>query len=415
MHEPKPVTKGGLSWGVTGSRREIARRRKYPTVEDLRAGARRRVPAFGFEYVDCGEGSDRGVQRNREALAAIELVPRYGGAQVEPDTGVTLFGRAYAAPFGVAPMGLPGLMWPGAELHLARAAQRARIPYTAGTVGGVAMERLAAIAPDVVWFQLYRLPENDHAVGLDLVRRAQACGAHVLVLTLDVPARSKRPRELRNGLIVPFRLSARTVYEAATSPAWLAALLRHGQPTFANLAPYAGAGARRGEIAGFTRREVRGGFTWEEVRRYRDAWRGPLAVKGILHPDDARQAVAAGVDGIEVSNHGGRQLDGAPPAIDVLPAIVAAVGEKATVLYDGGIRCGLDAVRALALGAAGTLVGRPFLFALGALGEEGADYVTALLLEEVRLAMRQLGVADVAAIRSLARRHPGAMRFPQPR
>jgi L-lactate dehydrogenase (cytochrome) len=416
MHEPKAVgasapQKGGLAWGVTGSAREIARRRQFPTVEDLRQHARKRVPRFGFEYVDGGAGLDRGVARNAAALDAIELVARYGVEQVDPPLDVTLFGRSYAAPLGIAPMGLPALMWPGAELHLARAAQRARIPYTAGTVGGVALERLGELAPDVLWFQLYRLPGNDHAVAIDLVRRAQGAGAHVLVLTLDVPARTKRPRELRNGLLVPFKLSPRMVYEALTSPAWLMALLRHGQPTFANLAKYAGANASAGEIAGFTQREVRGAFTWDEVKRFRDLWRGPLVVKGILHPADAIKAVSLGVDGIQVSNHGGRQLEAAPPSIDVLPAIAAAVGGKAALLFDGGVRSGLDVVRALALGATAAIAGRAFLYALGALGKEGPAYVIELLSEEIRTSLRQLGVLSLDGARALAIRHPGAMHF----
>ncbi len=402
--------KGGLAWGVAGSAREIARRRKFPTVDDMRRTAQRRVPGFGFEYVDGGAGLDRGVLRNAQALDAVEIVARYGVEQMDPPIEVMLFGRKYSAPLGVAPMGLPGLIWPGAEIHLAHAAQRARIPYTAATVGGVALERLGALAPDVLWFQLYRLPGNDHAAGFDLVRRARDAGAHVLVLTLDVPARMKRPRELRNGLLVPFKLSARMVYEAATSPGWLMALMRHGQPTFANLAKYAENNAR-GEIAGFTQREVRGAFTWEEVARLRDAWDGPLTVKGILHPGDAEKAVSLGVDGIQVSNHGGRQLEGAPPSIDVLPAVAAAAGSKATILFDGGVRSGLDVVRALALGASAALAGRAFLYSLGALGEEGPAYLIEMLSEEIRSTLRQLGAVSLDAARMLTVRHPGAMGF----
>lgn len=233
----------------------------------------------------------------------------------------------------------------------------------------------------------------------------------MLVLTLDVPARMKRPRELRNGLVVPFKLSARMIYEAATSPGWLLALMRHGQPTFANLAQYAGEGASAGTVAGFTQREVRGAFTWEEVARLRDAWGGPLVVKGILHPGDAEKAVSLGIDGIQVSNHGGRQLEGAPPSINVLPAVAAAAGGKATILFDGGVRSGLDVVRALALGARAALAGRAFLYALGAIGEEGPDYLIDMLSEEIRASLRQLGASSPDAARTLAVRHQGAMRF----
>ena len=411
MHDRTPVTQGGLAWGVSGSAREIRLRRRFPTTADLRRHARRRVPRFAFEYVDGGVGLDACVERNAKALDAVELVPRYGMADEMPSTEVMLFGRSYAAPIGIAPMGLPGLMWPGAEIQLARAAQRSRIPYTAGTVGGVSIERLAEIAPDVLWFQLYRLPADDHAAGFDLVRRAQLAGAHVLVLTLDVPARSKRPRELRHGLLVPFRPSTSTIYDILTSPAWLLALLRHGQPTFANLAKYSGRNPTKNEVAAFTQREVRGAFSWDEVARYRERWQGPLVVKGILHPQDAAKALSLGIDGIQVSNHGGRQLEAAPASIDVLPAIAAATAGKATILFDSGIRSGLDVVRALAAGAHAALAGRAFLYGVGAIGDAGADYVTGLLIEEISVALRQLGLAAAADAHTLVVRHRGAMSF----
>ena len=411
MHDRTPVTKGGIVWGVSGSAREIRLRRRFPTVADLRRHARRRVPRFAFEYVDGGVGLDTCVERNAAAFDAVELVPRYGVADDTPSTAVTLFGRSYAAPIGVAPMGLPNLMWPGAEIQLARAAQRARIPYTVGTVGGVTLEQLAEIAPDVLWFQLYRLPADDHAIGFDLVRRAQNAGAHVLVLTLDVPERSKRPRELRHGLVVPFRPTAHTIYDVMTSPAWLLALLRHGQPTFANLAKYSGQNPTKRDVAGFTQRALRGAFSWDEVARYRERWQGPLVVKGIMHPQDAEKALSLGVDGIQVSNHGGRQLEEAPASIDVLPAIAAATGGKVTILLDSGIRSGLDVVRALAVGAHATFAGRAFLYGVGAIGDAGADYVTDLLVEEIRVATRQLGLAAAADARTLTVRHRNAMSF----
>ena len=391
--------------------RTASLRKRYPTIEDLRRAARRRVPRFGFDYVDGGAGLDLGVARNGAALDAIELVPRYGIDGDDIATEVTLFGRRYALPIGIAPMGLPGLLWPGAEEHLARAAQAARIPYTAGTVGGVAVERLGKLAPDVLWFQLYRLPADDHKVGFDLIRRAYDSGAHVLVLTLDVPTRVKRRRELLNGLVIPFRPSWRTYAGAALSPAWLMAMAKYGQPYFANFTPYAGTNPTPATIAAFGQREIRSAFSWDEVSRYRERWKGKLVVKGVLHPLDAEKAVSAGVDGIQVSNHGGRQLEGAPAAIDVLPAIAAQVGMRATLLMDSGIRSGLDVVRAITLGAASTLAGRAFLYALGAIGAEGAEYAISLLTEELRASLRQLGCRSLAEARSVVRRHPGAVQF----
>jgi L-lactate dehydrogenase (cytochrome) len=380
-------------------------------VEDLRRRARRRGPRFGFVYVDGGAGCDGNVRRNVTALEAVEMVPRYGNDVESVSTEVELFGRRYAAPVGIAPMGLPSLIWPGAERHLAEAAQRTNIPYLLSTVAGLSIERAADAAPDVFWFQLYRVPGNDHAVGVDLVRRANAAGAQALVVTVDVPARSKRPRELRNGLVVPFRLTARTVASIATSPLWLLALMKNGSPHFANFIPYVGAARSGGEVAGYVQREVRGGFTWQEMLRIRDLWPRALVIKGVMHPADARQAVSVGVDGLIVSNHGGRQLEAAPAAIDALPAIAAEVGQRARVMMDSGIRCGLDAVRAVALGAAATFAGRPFAYGLGALGEEGAQYVADLFKEETEAALRQLGVRSLSEAKMLAIRHPGALQF----
>jgi (S)-mandelate dehydrogenase len=411
MHDRTPVKTAPTGWGVSGHSREAQLRRRFPTVEDLRKAAERRIPSLGYETVAGGAGQNLGVKRNADALDAIEMVPRTGADKGPVATEVTLFGRHYAAPIGIAPMGLQSVFWPGAERHLARAAQRARIPYTAGVVSGIALEEAAQLAPDVAWFQLYRLARDDHKAGFDLVRRARDAGVHVLVMTVDTPGRAKRPGELRNGLTLPFRPTLRTILEAAVSPHWLAALRSNGQPSFPCLAPYCGDNPSKADIAWFAQREVGGAFTFEELKRYRDAWKGPMVIKGVMHPADAEKAIAIGLDGVQVSNHGGRQMEAAPAAIDVLPAIVRAIGHKATVLFDSGVRSGLDAVRAVALGAQAALAGRAFLYGVGAAGVDGADYVTGMLVEEISVAMRQLGTPDVAALRALAIRHPGAWQF----
>jgi L-lactate dehydrogenase (cytochrome) len=398
-------------WGVAGTSRQAKLRRRFPTVEDLRRASERRVPSIGYETVAGGVGDYLAVARNAEALDRIEIVPRVGDDRGPVATDVELFGRRYAAPLGMAPMGLQSVFWPGAERLLARAAQRTRIPYVAGTVAGVSLEELARLAPDVVWFQLYRLPRDDHRVSFDLLRRAREAGVHALLMTVDTPGRAKRPGELRNGLTLPFRPTLKTIFQAATSPAWLAALARNGQPSFPCLAPYCGSKASSAEIALFAQSEVSGAFTFEELKRYRDAWKGPLVIKGVMHPADAEKAVAIGLDGVLVSNHGGRQLEAAPAAIDVLPAIARAVGSRATVLYDGAIRSGLDVVRAVALGADVALAGRSFLYGVGAIGRDGADYVSDLLIEEVSVALRQLGVHEYDALRALAVRHASAFQF----
>jgi (S)-mandelate dehydrogenase len=394
---------------ASANARGFERRRRFPTVFYLRQHAQRRIPKFGFDATDGGAGTDGGIARNAAALDAIELMPRYGVEDGSCHMEVELFGRRYAAPFGVAPIGMPGVVWPGAEKYLAKAAQRARIPYTAGTVASSTVEELAELAGDMLWFQLYRIAQDDHRYGFDLVRRAQAAGAHVLVVTMDVPLRTKRPREQHRGLVLPFRLDARIIWDLITHPVWLTAYREHGLARFANYRPYVDNPTPE-RLTAFSQRtdQVGGGsFSWDEIARYRDLWRGPLVVKGIMHPADAAKAVALGVDGIQVSNHGGRQVEGLPASIDVLPAIVAEVGERATVLFDSGVRSGLDVVRALALGAKAAFAGKTFLYSLGAIGGEGPDYVIELLKEEVRDTMRQVGINSIAQVRSIGVRHPG--------
>ncbi|TWA70212.1 L-lactate dehydrogenase (cytochrome) [Azospirillum brasilense] len=391
---PAGAAKPAGGWGTGGLSTQAARlRRRFPTVADLAAQARRRTPRFAYDFVSGGVNDDLGLARNRRALDAIEIVPRYGLDVRSVTTETTLFGRGYALPVGVAPMGLAGLLWPDADESIARAAQRARIPYVMSTVANTSIERIAAIAPDVFWYQLYNVPENDHAVSLDLIRRAQAAGAHALVLTMDVPVRSKRVRDVRNGLVVPFRPTLRTAWDVARAPGWALAMLRKGQPRFHNFEAYLGPDASTADLASFVFQKMTGPLTWESVARFRDAWTGPLIVKGILHPDDAETAVALGADGILVSNHGGRQFDAAPATASALPAIVERVGGRATVLVDGSISSGLDLLRVLGRGAVSAFAGRAFLMAYAAAGEDGVDHVVRLFTEELRVALAQSGAA----------------------
>jgi L-lactate dehydrogenase (cytochrome) len=393
--------------------RFAALQRRFPTIAYLREHARHHAPHFAFEYMDGGAGADRGIARNWAALDAVELVPRYGMLTSLPPIDVELFGRAYSAPFGVAPMGGPSIVRPGADLLLAKAAQRARVPYVLGLVGGATIEQIAAIAPDVFWFQLYRCAKNDHAIGFDLVRRAAAAGVHVLILTLDVPVRTTRSREVAVGLggAGRFRPGPRMLWDMLLAPSWVQAMRRYGQPRFANMMPYAGPNANLNDVIRFARSEIGGAFSWDEVARYRERWKGPLVVKGILHPFDAEQAVRLGVDGIIVSNHGGRQVEALPAAIDCLPAVARAVGKRATVLMDSGIRSGTDVVRALALGASAAFAGKAFLWGIGALGADGPGHVIDLLSDETQAALGQIGAHRPNEAGNVVVRHPGALHF----
>ncbi len=385
-------------------------RQRFPTIDDLRRRARWRVPRFAFDFVDGGANDEVCVARNIAAFRSIELLPHYCVDPKGLSTEVELFGRRYAAPIGIAPMGSPGLMWPGAEEYLARGAQQARIPYVLATPANASIEQIAALAPDVFWFQLYRFPYNDHAITFDLVRRADEAGAHVLVPTVDSAGKSKRPRDIRNGVAVPFPITPKTVLQVVSSPAWAVSLLRHGMPRTENLVPYS---AKATQVSTARTMQLRSGgsHTWEELERLRERWKRAFVVKGILHPEDAERAVALGADGIIVSNHGGRHFDGAPASVDVLPAIVAAVGTRATVMLDSGIRGGLDVVRALALGAKAGFTGRPFVYGLAALGPVGGAHVIDLFLDEIRTEFTHVGVRSVAEAASIKARHAAAWRL----
>ena len=244
------------------------------------------------------------------------------------------------------------------------------------------------------------------------MRRAEAAGAHALVVTIDTPVRAKRPQDWRNGLSVPFKPNLRTIVDVATSPLWALEVWRQGVPCSANFIPYTGKpNPTEGEVASCVQRELRGGFAWETIERVRKLWPRALIVKGIIHPDDAMRALALGADGIVVSNHGGRTLDAAPPSIDMLPAIVERIDGKLTVMLDSGIRTGLDVVRALALGAKLVLTGRPFLFGVAALGPGGGTHVLEFFAEEIRGALGQVGARNVAAARDTTVLHPGAIKL----
>ncbi|HLI22181.1 MAG TPA: alpha-hydroxy acid oxidase [Stellaceae bacterium] len=386
-------------------------KRRFPTSADLRAYAKKRLPNFAYEYCDGGAGGfDTGIARNNNAFDAIEMVPRYGKVVSPPPTTCELFGRRYSAPIGMAPVGGPGTVYPGAETFLAKACQAAGVPYTLGVLSGISVEEAAKLAPDVLWFQLYRFARNEHAIGFDLVKRAAAAGVHVLMLTMDTPIRTTRTREVKSGIVTPFRLTNRLRLDALSSPHWTRALMRNGIPRFVNFLPYMGGDTSIEAGTAFQQREGGGAFQWDEVARYRDKWKKPLVVKGVLHPEDAEKAAALGLDGIVVSNHGGRQIDALPAPIDTLPAIASAVGKRMTIIYDSGVRTGVDVARAIALGADGALAGKAFLWSLGALGGKGPGHLIRIFIDELSSTLGQLGCPTVRELRNVPVRHPGAYR-----
>ena len=412
MDAQKPAEVEHRRRGGTGAEGLPPLHRRFPTIADLRKRARRRVPRFAFDFVDGGCGENEVRDGNRVAFDAIKMVPRYGLGSGAVSTEVELFGRRYAAPIGISPMGMGGLLWPKAERYLATASQAMSTPYILSTPASASIEEIAKIAPDVFWFQLYGSPGNDNAITFDMVRRAEEAGAHALVVTIDTPVRAKRPQDWRNNLAVPFKPNLKTVIDVVTSPLWAMEVLKQGTPCPENFRAYAGPQASNADVSATSSRSLKGGFAWETIERVRKLWPRPLIIKGIINPDDAMRAVGLGADGIIVSNHGGRTFDAAPPSIDMLPAVTDRVGDRVTVLLDSGVRTGLDVVRALALGARCVFTGRPFLYGVAAIGPGGGKHVLEFFSEEIRMAMGQVGARNLAALRQTTVLHPGALKAP---
>lgn len=367
-------------------------------AHDWRAEARRSLPRFVFDYIDGAADDGLCLRRNRADLDACTLQPRVLRDTSALDTGVELFGRRWAMPVGIAPTGLNGLIRPDGDRAIARAAAGAGIAFALSTASNTRLEDVRAVAPDSAqWMQLYVMHRE---MAERVVRRAQTARYEALVLTVDVPVSGNRELDLRNGFRLPFQPTARLALDVARHPGWALRLACHGAPDFANLRPDEGEAASPALQAGLLARAMDRSLAWEQLRWLRELWRGPLLLKGILHADDARRALDHGVDGLIVSNHGGRQLDAAPSAIASLPSVVVAVGERIPVLMDSGIRRGADVAKALALGARAALVGRPILYALASSGQLGVETWLRTLREDLVRTMVLLGARSVDELRS---------------
>lgn len=367
------------------------------TIDDWRTLARQRLPRILFDYLDGGAGTEAGLRRNREAFDKLPLLPDRLRDVAARRIDIELLGRRIAAPLVIAPMGLNGLLWPQGDVVLARAAARAGIPFTLSTASNAALEQVAEAAGGNLWFQLYVLDRN---LADRLVARALAAGYQTLVLTVDVPVNGRRERDLRNGFALPFRRTPRLVLDVLRHPRWALDAARHGIPGMGNLV--ADAEADPAAQAALLARRMDASFDWDDLARLREAWPHRLVVKGLLHAEDARRCLAHGADGVVLSNHGGRQLEDLPSALDALPATVAAT--EAPVLADGGVRRGADVIKALALGARAVLLGRAMLYGLAAAGEEGATAVLNMILEDID---RTLALIGCPSVRELEPRHVG--------
>lgn len=362
---------------------------RFPALSDLRQRARRRIPHFAWEYLDSATGTESVRHLNRSALDGVRMVPAALDGDFSPDLTTELLGQRHSAPFGIAPIGMSGLIWPGAEAALARLGARQGIPYTLSTVATRLPEEIGPLAGDRGWFQLY--PPRDPGIRADLLRRARAAGFGVLVLTVDVPAPSRRERQLRADLAFPPKKTPRMLMQTALRPEWALRTLQAGVPRLRLMEEYKrldGNAPSTGH-AGYL---LRVNPDWAYVATLREAWQGPFILKGILRPDDALRAREAGVDAVWVSNHGGRQFDGAPATADTLPEIRAVLGAGFPVIADGGVESGLDILRMLALGADFVMLGRAWHYALAALGPRGAAHLDHILRDDLIANMMQLGL-----------------------
>ena len=367
-------------------------------IADLNDLARRRLPRGIYEYVERGTEDEIGLAANRAAFAAARLLPRVARDVSRIDKRTTLFGREIAMPMVVAPTGSAGLLWHNGDVGLARAAAAARIPFTISSASTMNIEEIA-VAGGNLWFQLYLW--EDRALSHAAMARAHAAGCEVMMLTLDLPVPPNREFNLRNGFGTPFRIGPRNVADILLHPRWLAAvigryMLSGALPRQANLPAELRNSVTRSAVVGAAFRGDN--ISWEEVRSLRARWPGQFLVKGVLRPDDARHAIELGCDGVIVSNHGGRSLDGSLPSFEALPRIVDAIGDRATVLVDGGVRRGSDIVRALAAGAKAVMVGRAPLYGLAVAGEPGVTHALRLLAQELRTTMALVGARDVSEI-----------------
>ncbi|HEX6298520.1 MAG TPA: alpha-hydroxy acid oxidase [Burkholderiales bacterium] len=364
-------------------------------IEDLRLLARKRLPRAIFDFFDGGAEDEVTLRGNRAAFERVRLLPKVLVDVAEIDTKVPLFEKQMNLPLAIGPTGGIGAGRPGADLMLARAAKAYGIPFTLATPATASIEKAAEVGGRL-WFQLYVV--RDREFREKLVSRAWSSGYEALLVTVDLPVSGKRERDPKNGFLTPYRPNWRNSHDVLGKPGWLLDILRHGLPQMENFEGYKFSSTKVTDIATAVGREMDAGFDWEELKRLRDRWPGKLLLKGVERADDAQRAAAMGCDGVVVSNHGGRQLDGAAPTLEALPDVVRASSGKLTILLDGGIRRGVDIVKARALGAQAVLCGRATLFGVMAGGEPGARRALEILSSELERSMRLCGARSVAEI-----------------
>jgi L-lactate dehydrogenase (cytochrome) len=362
-------------------------------IEDLRELAKKRVARAIFDYVDRGSYSEATLAANRADLESLWLRQRVGVDVDRRSTRATMVGHEVAMPVALAPVGLTGLNWADGEILAARAAARFGVPFTLSTMSICSIEDVAEGTGKPFWFQLYVM--RDRGFAASLIERARAARCSALVLTLDLQVQGQRHRDLKNGLAVPPRLTWGTVFDVLRKPSWALNVLRGKRKSFGNLEGRIPEGRSLTTLSQWIAGQFDPTLSWKDVEWVKQLWGGKLVLKGILDPEDAKIAAGLGVDAVVVSNHGGRQLDGAVSSIRALPEIVDVIGDKTEVWFDGGIRSGQDVLKALALGAHATLVGRAFAYGLGAMGEAGVTRALEIIRAELDVSMALCGVRDV--------------------
>ena len=361
---------------------------RYPSIEDLRAKAKKRIPKFAFEYLDGGCNEDISLYKNTDELRKVEMKPRYlvpfQGANLKTE----LFGHQYDAPFGISPIGLQGLMWPKSPEILAKAAFEHNIPFILSTVTTASIETIAKITEGQAWFQLYH-PAEDKVTD-DLIKRIGAVDFPVLVILSDVPSFGYRPRDIRNGLSMPPRMTFQNIIRVMKRPEWALRTLINGQPNFEVLKPYMPKNLNLKQLGKFMNATFEGKLNEEKVMKLRDMWKGKLVIKGVESEADVETAIRLGLDGIIISNHGGRQVDMGQATITSLQTIVPKYKDQIKIMMDSGIRGGADISRALSSGADFTFLGRSFMYGVSALGKKGGDHTVSILKAQLTQVMEQM-------------------------
>lgn len=368
--------------------KEIRIDSRYPSIDNLRKRAQKKIPKFAFEYLDGGCNEDVNLHKNTSQLREVELLPYYLNKHTKSDMRTELFGRTYSAPFGIAPVGLQGLMWPNAPEILAKAAFEHNIPFVLSTVSTSSIERISEITQGNAWFQLYH-PAKDELRD-DLLRRAHDAHYEVLVILCDVPTFGFRPRDIRNGLAMPPNMSLGNIVEILKKPQWAFNTLKYGQPGFETLKPYMPKGMDLKQLGKFMDATFSGRLNEDRIAIIRDKWKGKLVLKGVATEHDAELAIRLGLDGIIVSNHGGRQLDAGESTIRPLSRIASLYGNDIIVMMDSGLRSGPDIARTMASGAKFSFLGRSFMYGVAALGDKGGDHTISLLKTELKQVMEQI-------------------------